>query len=420
MPFTDAERQTLRRLAGRVREIADHPSMPERRRRLKDLNHLRADRPVVLCFPEGAWTELLPADALQCADPLARSFEWQLRSTVYWWDHLRDDAALDPGFNVNWRIDRGHFGVDVPYERGEHRGSYVWDPPIKDLDRDFDKLRIRQPRVDRHATFADVEQAEQTFGDLLPVRIRGGLTWTMGVTNDLSRLIGLEPLMLYMFDHPEGLHRLMQFMVDDRMHFITWAEREGLLSLNNAGDYVGSGGFGFTDDLPQPDFDGEHVRLIDLWGHCESQETVGIGPDMFEQFILPYHVPLCEKFGLNCYGCCEPVQNRLEMVLRDIPRVRRVSGAPWVDQAAMKQILGDDYVFSRKPNPSFVCANFDEDAIRRDLRTTLEIAGDGPLDIIMKDTHTVQHEPWRLTRWIEIALDQVHRHAESGSAAKAR
>ncbi|MEI7905440.1 MAG: hypothetical protein WCI43_08525 [Candidatus Firestonebacteria bacterium] len=58
------DREILRRLAGRVREIAEDKSMPERKKRLTALNSLKADRPVVLVFPEGSWSELLPDSKL--------------------------------------------------------------------------------------------------------------------------------------------------------------------------------------------------------------------------------------------------------------------------------------------------------------------------------------------------------------------
>ena len=35
-----------------------------------------------------------------------------------------------------------------------------------------------------------------------------------------------------------------------------------------------------------------------------------------------------ETFGLNCYGCCEGVHLRIDAILKDVPRLRRVSVAP--------------------------------------------------------------------------------------------
>ena len=74
----------------------------------------------------------------------------------------------------------------------------------------------------------------------------------------------------------------MAFIRDGLMAELDYLEENGLLSLNR-GHYVGSGGFGYTNQLPGPDFDGK-VRTMDMWGFAESQ-TVGISPDAFEGCI---------------------------------------------------------------------------------------------------------------------------------------
>ena len=96
---------------------------------------------------------------------------------------------------------------------------------------------------------------------------------------------------------------------------------------------MGSGGFGFSDELPQPDFAGR-VRARDMWGFTESQETVHVSPAMYEEFVFPYEKPIMERFGLNCYGCCEPLHGRWHVVQRH-PRLRRVSCSPWVNVEKM-------------------------------------------------------------------------------------
>ena len=411
------DRAILRRLAGRVREIAENPEMEVREQRWLDHNALRGERPMILAFPEGAWDELLPDDSLQCEDRRHRAWERRLRQTVYWWDHIRDDGLIEPAFDINWLVSIGDYGVEAPQIRAEQKGSYVWDPPIKNLARDLDKVRYRELSVDRHGTEALIQHADEIFGDLLPPRIQGSFWWTMGLTWEAAKLIGLEQLMMYMYDDPEGLHRVMEWLSGEHMHFIKWFETEGLLTRKDGAQHIGSGGFGCTDELPQPDWnEGRSARLIDIWGFAESQETTGISPGMFEEFIVPYQAPLMEQFGLNCYGCCEPLHQRLDPVLRYIPRLRRISGSPWVDQKIMKKKIGNDYIFSRKPNPTQVCTMFNEEQIRADVGQTLEIAGHGPLEIIMKDTHTVENNPRRITRWVEIALEEVDRYVSVDAA----
>ena len=56
-----------------------------------------------------------------------------------------------------------------------------------------------------------------------------------------------------------------------------------------------------------------------------------------------------------------------------------------------------------------VCVDFNEASIRADLRRTLTAAKGQPLEIVLKDTHTIQHEPHRLQRWVAIAREEVAR-----------
>jgi hypothetical protein len=51
----------------------------------------------------------------------------------------------------------------------------------------------------------------------------------------------------------------------------------------------------------------------------------------------------------------------------------------------------------------------DEVAIRRDIRETLEASRGCVVEIIMKDTHTVQGDRERLGKWVRIAKEEVER-----------
>jgi hypothetical protein len=253
------------------------------------------------------------------------------------------------------------------------------------------------------------------FGDILPVVNRGSFWWTSGLTWTAINLIGLQPLMMAMYDNPKGLHRLMAFLRDDFSNMLDWFEREGLLSLNNEDDYVGSGGIGYTCDLPQPDWQaGRPVRARDLWGLSESQETVGVSPQMFQEYVFQYQEPIASRFGLCYYGCCEPLHTRIGIVKR-LPNLRSVSVSPWCDQERMIDELGQDYVYCRKPKPTLISTEaFDEGMIREDLRTTVRLFASArcSLELAMKDVHTLCGQPWRLGRWVELARQEC---AEFGS-----
>ena len=47
----------------------------------------------------------------------------------------------------------------------------------------------------------------------------------------------------------------------------------------------------------------------------------------------------------------------------------------------------------------------DEDAIREDIRATVRARGEDPLEFAMKDVHTLNDQPMRLGRWVDLARE---------------
>jgi len=401
----------LRELAKRVLEISHEPANEERRQLWYKHNALEPTRPLVLVESGIAINELVTDSSFLCQEGWARGLEGGMRRTVFHYENINDDFVVEPYINCNWQVGASNYGFDINREYGSNdveMASYRWDAPIKDLQKDFDKLHPRTYSVNRDATLAWKAHLEEVFDDILMVRIRGGYWWTVGMTWPAINHIGLENLMLFMYDDPEGLHRFMAFLRDDHIAYAEWLEKENLLTLNNENDYIGSGSRGHTNELPEPDWkEGDQVRLKDLWVLSESQETVGVGPELFAEFIFPYQLAVIEKFGLCYYGCCEPVHNRWNS-LKKIPNLRSVSVSPWCDEEFMAEALDQKYVYSRKPNPTLISTkNFDEDAIRDDIRKTLAIAKDCNVEIVMKDVHTLAGEPERMGRWVQITREVI-------------
>ena len=229
------------------------------------------------------------------------------------------------------------------------------------------------------------------------------------MTTNVINLLGAEKIMTDMYDYPDELHRLMAFLRDENLAKLDYLEKDGYLTLNNEDTYVGSGGFGWTTELPQKDFDGKNVRTMDIWGFGESQETVGVSPDMFKEFVYQYQLPLLEKFGLNCYGCCEPLDKRWH-VIKKTPRLRRVSVSNWADEEIMGEQLRGDYIYSRKaPSASIATPVIDKDGIREGIQNTIKISKRNScvLEIIMKDNHTIGGNPQNVVDWCRIAREEA-------------
>lgn len=401
------DRDILRTLASEVAELAARPGEYEKRDLWYSHNALKPTRPLVFCDPENGWNEIITPDQMECESSLARGWEMRLRKEIFWGCEMCDDRVVQPFFDVAHAYVESSWGMSEVRTSGGVGGSYVWDPPLKSYN-DLDKLRIPQITVNHEATQSALDQAQYVFGDILTVRLRSRWLWSMGLTWLLIRLRGLEQMMIDMTDEPDGLHRLMAILRDGHMAKFDFMESNGLLYLNNDGSYVGSGGFGWSRELPQPDFAGE-VRTIDMWGFAESQETVGVSPGMFEEFVYQYQLPLLERFGLNCYGCCEPVDGRWH-VIKSTPRLRRVSVSAWCDLEHTAELLADEFIFSWKPNPADLAApTFDAERMRRDIRRAFEITRGCRVEIIMKDNHTIGGDPNRVIHWTRIAREEADR-----------
>ena len=407
VPVSANDKQVLRGLAGKVAELAARPIEKEKADRWRDHNDLRPGRPLIFCDPEHGWEEIVTPEQMQCEGKSWREIERRLRKEIFWGEQTRDDRVIQPSFDVPWVGSFSNWGMAEKNIGGQDGGARRWESPITDLN-DLSGLRPRKLSVDKEATQRLRETVSGVFGDLLTVRTRSSWYWSLGLTWELIKLRGLEQMMMDMYDNPAGLHRLMAFLRDGTMGMVDQLLAEGVYSLNNEGDYVGSGGFGWTRELPAAGFNGK-VRTADLWCLSESQETVGVSPTMFEEFVFPYQLPLAEKFGRVCYGCCEPLHARWHIVKR-IPTLRRVSVSPWADRAKMAEYLGDRYVFSLKPHPALISGDtFDADAIRADVRDALDKAGGCRLEIIMKDNHTLHNDPSRPGKWVALVREEIER-----------
>lgn len=404
-----ADRQRLRALAARLAALAARPGEAEKRELWYAHNALKSTRPLLLVDPENGWNEIVTPASLSCEGSLARRWEMVLRKDLFWGESIRDDRPIEALFEVGYTYTDSEWGVEETYHGGSSGESYAWEGGIKEPG---DVSRIGQPRieVDYATTLETLALASEVFGGILRVRLRAVWWWTLGMTWDLARLVGLQDMLYLLYDNPAMVHRIMAILRDGYLAKLAWLESHRLLSLNNDHSYVGSGGIGYTRELPRGEADGACVRPGDMWCLTESQETIGISPDQFEEFVFQYQLPLQERFGLNCYGCCEPLDARWHVVKR-IPRLRRVSVSPWADQRRMAAFLGRDYVFSRKAPPSFLAVpRPEEEAVRADIRGTLEQARGCVLEIIMKDNHTLGGNPGNLVDWVRIAREEIDGH----------
>ncbi|NOY74421.1 MAG: hypothetical protein GXP32_01345 [Kiritimatiellaeota bacterium] len=400
------DRNILRELAAKVALISSDSKHAENAERWTAHNDLKTTRPMVLVFPEGSWRELMPDSTLTCENEFARNIERSFRQQIYYSEHLKDDNPIENIFNVSISvIATGHGLAEEQTLSQQSTGAKHYETVIHGME-DIERMKEPTVSVDWEESKRNLEFFSELLGDILDVRQIGHCPSRFAPIDEYAKLRGMETIFYDMIDCPELIHEFCRRVVDGRIHVAKKLEEQGVLTLNLRNNYSGSGGNCYTNDLPYEGFDGEHVRTKDFWGFATAQIFSEVSPEMHEEFALTHEKRLLDLFGLNSYGCCEPLHHKLDMVIKHIPRLRRVSISPWANIAKSAEILQDKYIYSWKPNPAILAGEkFNAKAIREETRDFCEKTRGCVTEIIMKDTHTVKNEPGRIWEWVRIAKE---------------
>ncbi|MCE5279182.1 MAG: hypothetical protein ABFD92_08820 [Planctomycetaceae bacterium] len=415
MPLPLQDREILRGLARELADIAALPVQKERAGLWTALNSLQPTRPLIY-INEIPWDELNVNDELttRCQDAWARGLEWGMRAQLYQWRHFPGDMVVNPWFWSPMHIHQTGFGLEIDAAWVATEGVAVASREYHGHIKDFsDADRITTPVVthDKAASDAELERRTELLGDIMPVKQRGIAGQWFSPWDLLIQVWGVEQAMMDLVLKPDLVNHVMTRLVDAYMGMLKQWEDQNLLSPNIYDDRVGSGGYGFTSELPAKGFDPAHVRTIDLWGCATAQIFVSVSPKMHWEFALKHEMRWLEKWGLTYYGCCEPLDIKMG-ILRRIPNLRKVSMSPWVKPERGAAELKTDYVYSHKPNPAILAEDvWRPDQARRELIDVLDRIKGCRVEVILKDVSTVRRQPQRLWEWAKIAAEVVQQYA---------
>jgi hypothetical protein len=167
---------------------------------------------------------------------------------------------------------------------------------------------------------------------------------------------------------------------------------------------MGSGSFCFSDELTAED--PRNTCSVNTWGHLDSQESVGISPAQFSEFVYPYYEELAREFAFVYYGCCEPVHTYWDSCLCRLPNLRKISISPWCDEEYMAERLArGGIIYSRKPSPNFIGikAAFEEDAFTAYIKkTAAALKGMCKAEFIFRDIYALRGNLEKTRRAVDI------------------
>ena len=407
------EVDVLRSLAEEWARIASLPVHRENARLWQKLNDLESERPMVW-INEIPWHEMNYQDelTLRCENEWARSQEDLMRKTIYQWKHMPGDMVINPWLDCPLSIHSTDFGIieDVDLAITDESSDIVsrhFNIQIRDME-DLDKIRMPEITHNKEATEIRYRLMDNIFGDIIPVKKQGQTHIWFTPWDYLIRWWGIQEAMTDLILRPDMVHAFYERMVEAWMVELDQFEAQNLLSLDNNNTRIGSGGYGYTREMPGKPFDPDWVRPHNMWGCSNAQIFSEVSPEMHWEFAIEHDLKWLKRFGLSYYGCCEPLAGKGHL-LKQIPNLRKVSFSPWNDTSKGLEELGSDYVISRKPSPAiFAESSFDPDQARKEIRDFLQQAeGKCHIELIMKDISTVKYEPQRLWEWEKICMDEL-------------
>lgn len=394
---------TLRSLAGRYGEIAALDIQKERMARYAATNDLKPVRPVVL-ISEVPWGEIRDEVLTNTCDRELAWLETPLRRALYQWEHFQVDLVVPPVFRVHKRCRSTGIGLEVKDtqikgDTGAYISSHEYTDQLQ-TEEDLAKLHVPEISYDEDGTAEALAAAQHVFAGLMDVELGGGVGMGYHIWDRISTFRGVDNLLMDLAMRPDFMHQTAQrFMEIADATFSQYEELE-LLELNPLLLHCTPA---CTDDLPAEDFAG-HVRRKDVWGRCSAQIFGAVSPEMHDAFDLAYNQKLFGECGLVYYGCCEPMDTKIDILRKRFKNLRKISITPWADPERAAQNIGSDYVLAAKPNPAFVAMpTFNPQPVEEEITRYCEACRKygTTVEFVLKDISTIANKPENLTRWAE-------------------
>ena len=292
-------------------------------------------------------------------------------------------------------------------------GAYIASHEYQDqlqTEADLRKLRLPELTYDQAPTEQALEQAAEVFAGLLPVRL-GGRAFQYSIWDQISEYRGVENLLMDLAVRPEFMHetarRFMEIAQSLLRQYVELDLLDPQLTLLHCTAAC-------ARDLPAADHSGK-VRPNDAWGRCAAQIFGSVSPAMHDEFDLAYNQKVFGDCGLLYYGCCEPLDAKIDILRKRFGNLRKISITPWADPERAARNIGKDYVLAAKPNPAFVSSpTFNPAPVEAEMTRYLEACRryGTTCEFVLKDISTIANNPRNLSQWaqtVERVVDRYYR-----------
>ena len=397
------DKEMLRELAERYSAIAHLDIQKERIERYYRTTAMEDVRPVVL-IDEVPWGEIRDEALVnQCEHEELRWLEGLLRCSLYQWDHFQVDKVFPPVLQISKKIRSSGIGIEVREnlikgDTGAYIASHEYEDQLK-TEEDLEKLQLPVISYDEEGTKRAAEVAADVFSGLMEIEIVGA-SFQYNIWDQISCYRGVENLLMDLAVRPEFMHRMAERFKEIAAAIFRQYLELDLLHTNPVLLHCTPA---CSRELPAADYAGV-PRSADVWGRCSAQIFSAVSPEMHDEFDLEYNQELFGACGLLYYGCCEPLDTKVDILRKRFENLRKISITPWADPEIAARSMGGDFVMAAKPNPAFVCGrSFDPAPVEQEIRRFLDPCKryGTTCEFVLKDVSSIANRPENLTCWAQ-------------------
>ncbi|HJA31724.1 MAG TPA: hypothetical protein H9956_08750 [Candidatus Eisenbergiella pullicola] len=292
----------LRDLAKKQYALSQTDANQKRIREWYAHNSLQGERPMIHLEMGSFEQGVIPA-RLKCEGEFARQVETTLYENFLNQELFDDDRVTPDYYAVSYDTYFALFQIPIHVHALKDSLGHEFPSIVEDLEADYHKLKKSSYGVNLQSTEERFRILQETFGDILPVRMSMPALYCVP-TQMVVHFMKMENMMYNIYDYPELFLEMMNRIADDTLEYYRFLEEKHLIMPTVAGEPLGQGTWCYNHELPGPDEAAKRpFTTRDVWGFMDSQETVGMSPQMYQEFIFPCYQKISQQYGLLSYDC---------------------------------------------------------------------------------------------------------------------
>jgi uroporphyrinogen-III decarboxylase len=240
----------------------------------------------------------------------------QLLAKIFKHEEISDDSTITATIGVDYAtaLEASLFGVETVYRPGQEPS---FGTPVLKSKSDLDRLEL--PDFYRSGLMPQVHQMYEEMREIVDGQLEVTFpSWPRGPWSVACMLRGFTEIYIDLLDDPGFIHRLMQFLVDAKIHYEK--ERAKFLGI-------------------EPKNVDERWKLVyaDYRDVCPSDlyndEVDGalFSADVYSEFIFPYEKQIADFYGgIRYYHSCGNLDNLIPQIAK-LPGLKIMHIGAWTD-----------------------------------------------------------------------------------------